>query len=46
MDKIDLEGFFIKNKIALTAVLVVAILIVGAFFGIRYYNGVQSKKSF
>jgi predicted negative regulator of RcsB-dependent stress response len=45
MDKIDLEGFFIKNKIALIAVFATVIIIIAAVFGIRYYNGMQNKKA-
>jgi predicted negative regulator of RcsB-dependent stress response len=45
MDKIDLEGFFIKNKIALIGILILLILIAAAVFGIRYYNSVQNKKA-
>ena len=45
MEKIDLEGFFIKNKIALIGIIILIILIVGAFLGIRYYKSAQSIKA-
>ncbi|MHB8232031.1 MAG: tetratricopeptide repeat protein [bacterium] len=37
MDKIDLEGFFVKNKLLLAGGLVFIILIIGSIFGVRYY---------
>ena len=38
MDKIDLEGFLIKNKLILIGSLIFIILIIGAFFGVRFYR--------
>ena len=38
MDKIDLEGFLIKNKLILIGSLIFIILIIGAVFGIRFYR--------
>ncbi len=37
MDKVDLEGFFIKNKLVLAGLFIVIILITGSIFGIRFY---------
>ena len=37
MDKIDLEGFFIKNKFWLAGGLLFVVLIIGSIFGAKYY---------
>ena len=38
MDKIDLEGFLIKNKLILIGSLIFIILLIGAVFGIGFYR--------
>ena len=38
MDKIDLEGFLIKNKLILIGSLIFIILVIGAVFGVRFYR--------
>lgn len=45
MDKIDIEGFFIKNKTALIASLIVVVLIIGSIFGVRFYYYRQNKNA-
>ena len=37
MDKLDLEGFLIKNKLILIASLTLIVLIIGSIFGLRFY---------
>ena len=37
MDKIDLEGFLIKNKLILIGSLTLIVLIIGSIFGLRFY---------
>ncbi|MFW0883517.1 tetratricopeptide repeat protein [Candidatus Acidulodesulfobacterium sp. H_13] len=45
MDKIDVDGFLIKNKFLLIGVIVLIILIIGSVFGIRYYYGNVNKNA-
>ncbi len=38
MDKIDFEGFFLKNKFLLITGFIIVALIIGGVFGFNYYN--------
>lgn len=37
MDKIDFEGFLVKNKVLLIACIVAVVILIGSIFGYRYY---------
>lgn len=45
MDKIDLEGFFVRNKLLLIGVPVFIILIIGSIFGVKYYHYKLNRKA-
>ena len=45
MERIDLEGFFFKNRILMLSVLGLALLAAAGIFGARYYYGNMNKKA-
>ena len=45
MDKLDLEGFLIKNKLILIGSLIFIILIIGTVFGIKFYRYKLNKNA-
>jgi tetratricopeptide (TPR) repeat protein len=45
MDKIDLEGFLIKNKLIIIGLFIAAVLIAGSIFGAKYYYYSLNKKA-